>query len=131
MKSAAGVSVMDINASVNEEARMRVLLGVAVLSMVACTPIRKCSDGCLPGSKCDEPTQICVRTPFPDAGPMVHREDAGMKFDAGVARTSFAVGSGGVATSNQYRLEGIVGPPAPVGTASSDKYRLTTEENAR
>lgn len=115
----------------HEEARMRVLLGVVALSMFACTPVRKCSEGCLPGTQCEERTQICVGTPSPDAGPMVELDDAGMTSDAGVARNSFAVGSGGVATSNQFRLEGIVGPPAPVGTASSTRYRLTTEENAR
>lgn len=115
--------------------RMRVLLGVVALSMFACTPVRKCSDGCLEGTYCDEPTQLCVRASPRDAGSVVGEDagmpDAGMVNDAGVARASARIGSGGTASSNLYRLEGIVGPTAPVGTASSNKYQLTTEENAR
>lgn len=109
---------------------MTVVVAV-VLTTMACPRARTCDDGCLEGTRCDARTNLCVDK-TDDAGQTDAGErDAGTLNDAGTAQSWLGIGSGGTATSDRYRLEGVVGPPSPRGTASSAKYQLTTEENAR
>lgn len=113
---------------------MTVVVAV-VMTAMACPRARTCDDGCLKGSRCDARTNLCVDE-TDDAGQVDagHRDagvDAGTNNDAGTAQSWLGIGSGGTATSDRYRLEGVVGPPSPRGIASSAKYQLTTEENAR